>query len=183
MLLVITGTILVISGTLAILLPRAIAVGHQAQWLGIFRIGSGGTVEIVSENGCIVYGIFAYCMGAGALWNATIQRPEVQKEDRSVAQAILEVRRALDERYGRLDGCSQRQIEMTAQALGFSQEMIPYLLAAFLGRTELGSLRETLPGIDWAAVEEKIDRISFDLPYGDLNGAHFHESWRAGNEA
>lgn len=181
-LLVLVGVILVVSGFSAILHPRVVAIGHQAQWLGILRIGSGGTIEIVSEDGCIIYGALAVCIGAGSLWNATVRRADVPREDRLVALAILKVRRSLDERYGRLEGCSVRQIELTAESLGISPKINPYLFAAFLGRAELESLRKSMPGICWEGVEEKIDRITFELPYGDLNGAHFHESWRAGNE-
>jgi hypothetical protein len=81
-----------------------------------------------------------------------------------------------------LDNCTVPQVERTATELRVPQRNFPYLFAAFLGSTELDTLRGQMPDIGWDEVEERIERIAFELPYGDLSGAHFHESWRAGNE-
>jgi hypothetical protein len=176
------GFILVISGIAAIMNPRAIAIPHHAEWRGIFR-RSGGTVEIVSEEGCIVYGALSVCLGIGAIWGASVKGPDVPRNDRSIAQSILIVRRGLDERYGRMENCSAPQIERAARELRIPKKHMSYLFAAFMGRAELDSLRERMPEIGWNEVVDRIERITFELPYGDLSGAHFHESWRSGNES
>ena len=165
------------SGIAAMMNPREIVIPHHAT-----RYFGNGTVEVVSKEGCLVYGGLSICMGVAALWSATVRGPDVPRSDRSIAQSILVVRRALDERYGVMEGCTVPQIQRTAKDLRVARKFFPYLCAAFLGRSELDSLRIGMPKVRWDEVANRIERIAYELAYGDLNGAHFHESWRAGND-
>jgi hypothetical protein len=178
--LVAIGLFLICSGIAGVTNPRIIAIPHHAERFGIIR--GGGSVEIVSKQGCVIYGALSVCLGFLAIRCAWMRGPDVPRRDRSIAQSILIVRRGLDERYGRLDNCTLPQVERTAKELRVPQRNFPYLFAAFLGRAELDWLRGQMPEVGWDEVEARIERITLELPCADLSGTHFHESWRAGKE-
>jgi hypothetical protein len=179
--LVAIGLFLVASGILGIMYPRAIVIPHPRFYARGWGRGTAGAMELVSQQGCVVYGALSVGLGIAAFWSASVRGPDVPRADRSIAQSILAVRRGLEERYGRMGDCTVAQIEKTASDLRVPKKIVPYLCAAFLGRAELESLRENMPGVAWDEVEGRIERITFELPYGELSGAHFHESWRPGD--
>jgi len=70
--------VFLLGGTLAILEPKVIFVGHAGH--------SRGTTERVSEKQALVYGLIAYCFGMGALyagisWNKW--QAQVETEERT----------------------------------------------------------------------------------------------------
>jgi hypothetical protein len=46
-----------------------------------------------------------------------------------------------------------------------------------MGKDELDQLRASIPDVDWGMIEDRVARIARELPYKELNGDHFHESW------
>ena len=78
-----------------------------------------------------------------------------------------------------MEDCTIAQIDRAAKDLSISRSVLPYLYAAFLGRSEFDSLRVRIPDVAWDEVKERIERITDELPYEELSVAHFHDSWRS----
>jgi hypothetical protein len=165
------------SGVATLLNPRPIFVGHPATSRFIYR--NGGFVEYVSKEGSIVYGACATALGIAMIYGAFLGDTRVARSDREVAHGILTVSPELMRRYGRIEDCTRPQIEATAGELKVDAGLLPYLLAAFLGREELRKSENQSPGTDWKEVEDRVDRIFAELPHGELLHSHFHRSWTA----
>jgi hypothetical protein len=176
LLLVGLGLFLLFSGVLTLLNPRSLIVGHQYQRWRVYAMGF--SVEYVSKEGSVAYGIATTALGLAAFIGAFLGDTRIARSDRAVAQGVVIVAPELLKRYGRIEDSTFPQIAATAEELRISRGIVPYLFAAFLGRNELEALEARMPGVNWSEVERRIDRILVELPHEDLLGTHFHESWR-----
>lgn len=167
--------VLFISGALAVAFPRSLVIGHS-------RYGNRGSavrvsgLEVVSSEGCRNYGILAIAAGIFMAWGA-LGASYVPITDRGIARSIVDTKRCLESGYGVTGGCTIAQVEAAARASKASPKHIPYLCAAFMGKDEFDQLRASMPDVDWAKIEDRVSRIACELPYKELCGAHFHESW------
>jgi hypothetical protein len=116
--------------------------------------------------------------GAVMLGGAFLRDTRIPKGDRGIARAISTAADELITRYGRVENCTLQQVLVTAKDLKISPTFTPYLYAAFLGKEELQGLDAFFPDADWNEVAKTIQRILLELPHGELDGSHFHESWK-----
>jgi hypothetical protein len=163
------------SGILAVIFPRALFIGHPSSGTRLFFLPAYRT-EFVSATGCRNYGVLAILAGAFLAWGATGGSP-VPLSDRGIAKSIVRTKLQLELSYGRMDACTVGQIEGAVRAAQVSPRHLPYLCAAFMGRDEFDQLRASMPDVDWSRIEERVARIASELPYKELRGDHFHESW------
>jgi hypothetical protein len=62
---------------------------------------------------------------------------------------------ALAKRYGRAEGCTRAQVTKTAKALRISEDIFPYVCAAFLSEDEFRLLQQEMSGVGWGEVQKK----------------------------
>ncbi|HZZ17926.1 MAG TPA: hypothetical protein VFE25_01080 [Opitutaceae bacterium] len=110
------------------------------------------------------------------MWGA-LGSSSISLSDRRIARSIVETKKKLESDYGVTNACSIAQIEAAVMALRISSRHLPYLCAAFMGKDEFNQLREFMPDVDWGRIEARVSKIACDLPYRELNGSHFHETW------
>jgi hypothetical protein len=169
------GLFLVFSGVATLLNPHPLLVGRQMMSRMFFR--STVVVEYVSKGGSITYGACSTALGFALIYGVFLGDIRVERRDRAIAHRILVVSRELVSRYGRIEDCSRRQIESTALELRVDPRLLPYLLAAFLGKEELRKSENQWPETDWKEVVDRVDQIFVDPPHGELLHSHFHPSW------
>jgi hypothetical protein len=167
---------LLVSGSLAIIFPRPLVIGHAGSGryggISLFRL------EQISKTGCRTYGVLAVVVGTVMMWGA-VGDSCVPLTDRRIAKSIVITKSALERDYGMTDDCTILQIEVAVKASKVSPKHLPYLCAAFMGKDGFGQLRESMPDVDWNGIERTVSRIATELPYKELKGGHFHESWIA----
>jgi hypothetical protein len=169
------GLFFLLGGITAMVDPREMVIGHNGYGN---RYGlASSRLETVSKNGSIAYGAAATAIGCVLVYCGAMGGPGTWRREERVARTIPQVSEELMRRYGRVDECTEAQIEATARELNVPPRLTPYLLAAFLGRKDLAQSEKRSPRVDWRDVEACVERIFDDLPQGDLRRSHFHASW------
>jgi len=167
--------VLICSGLLAVIYPRPLVVGHASYGNRGFAVQLS-RLENVSKEGCRNYGLLAILAGAFMIWGA-LAGSYVPLTDRRIARSIVETKKRLEASYGITTSCTIAQIEAAIKASKISSKHLPYLCATFMGRDEFDQLRILIPDVDWDRIEIRVSRIACELPYRELNGSHFHETW------
>lgn len=172
---ILAALILFGSGILAIIFPRDLVIGHARYGARSIAVPLS-TLEYVSKTGCRYYGVLAVVSGAMMMWGS-LGSSNVPLSDRSVAKSIVRTKEGLELSFGVTDRCTVGQVEAAVKASKVSPRHLPYLCAAFMGKDEFDQLRASIPDVDWGMIEDRVARIARELPYKELNGDHFHESW------
>jgi hypothetical protein len=172
---IVTALFLFASGILAIVSPRTLVVGHARYGTRIVTV-SPSSLEFVSKTGCRNYGILAIIAGTVITWGA-LGASHVPLTDRGIAKSIVRTKKTLESSYGVTEGCTIAQIEAAVRSSKVSPRHLPYLCAAFMGEDEFDQLRASMPDVNWAGIAERVSKIASELPYSELSGSHFHETW------
>lgn len=169
------GLFFLVGGITAMVNPREMVIGHNGYGN---RYGLAfNRLETVSKSGSIAYGAAATAIGCLLVYCGAMGGPGSWRRYEKVARIIPQVSEELMKRYGRIEECTEAQIEATARDMNVTASLTPYLLAAFLGRRDLAHLEKGSSSVDWPEVEACVERIFDDLPQGDLRRSHFHASW------
>ena len=92
-------------------------------------------------------------------------------------QAVLtKIWPELSKRYGEdLGEFTRPQIKMTVAEMGMSEDLLPYLFAAFLTEAEYKMVKAEMPAIDWLSVEKAAQEAYDSVQHTDWPRAHFYE--------
>jgi hypothetical protein len=172
---ILAALILCVSGVLAVIFARPLVFAH-AGFSGRYINLPRNREEVVTATGCRVYGLLAIATGLVMAWG-TREGSWVGRSDRGIARSIVLTKQALERDYGLTDLCTIGQIEGAVKDAKISPRHLPYLCAAFMGRDQFDELRAHMPDVDWQRIEARVARIAAELPYRELRGDHFHESW------
>jgi hypothetical protein len=172
---VLAALILIVSGTLALIYPRALVIPHARNG-SLFRAIPFSHMEAISKTGCQYYGVMAIAAGVFMIWGA-FGGSYVPLTDRGIAKSIVTTKARVEQDFGCFDSCTIAQIEASVRTSRVSPKHLPYLCAAFMGKNEFDQLRESMPDVDWGKIEDRVARIACELPYKELSGTHFHETW------
>jgi hypothetical protein len=170
------GCFFFIGGVTAMVDPHEMVVGHGGMGTRFFMVWRS-RLETISKDGCIAYGAAATAIGSVLIYCGVMGGPRSWRRDAELAHCIPQVSAELMKRYGRIEDCTEAQIEATARMMKVSADLTPYLFAAFMGRKDLAQSEKRSPGVDWPAVEACVERLFDDLPQGDLRRSHYHASW------
>lgn len=86
------------------------------------------------------------------------------------------IRTELLTRYGRQQGCTKHQVDLTLSSLGISEDLRPFAYCAFLEKDNFDGIKK-LVEIDWRKIESGV--CGALTSKGPFNSDGFHESWSA----
>src|SRR5580658_6263929 len=109
------GLFFLVGGITAMVNPREVVVGHNG--FGTRYGLSFNRLETVSKNGSIAYGAAATAIGCVLVYCGAVGGPGSWRRYDKVARTIPQVSAELMRRYGRIEECTEAQIEATAREM------------------------------------------------------------------